>query len=342
MMNLAEHSRYWPWIKAIAKLINVPGTHIGLEPLIELQNGLAEDQFREQVKAMLEVMYHRTAEIVQLLNEQKEAAINVDVLRAVAEDLAEDIYLKHLAAKYYFADFKGVEQQSNFVSLPLDDIFIDLKAMPEDRQSSLREKEHSLRARLEFANEMERGQILHNLEELDANGPDSKSGSEACSIDHLLANAGPAVLLGGPGSGKTTLVKRLARSCALGAAIFQQRYPKMPWCFPVVLPITQFASEAAGRTLLDFMESLLRERGGDALAARYRHHWNAGRVLLLLDGLDEIAAVAQRISSARAVDVALKTLNGPKSSPKGIFQKKSGIPPWGQRGNFIDPVKILA
>ncbi|MCX6925604.1 MAG: HEAT repeat domain-containing protein, partial [Verrucomicrobia bacterium] len=52
------------------------------------------------------------------------------------------------------------------------------------------------------------------------------------------------------------------------------------------------------------------ERGGEALLARYRQHWQAGRVLLLLDGLDEVAETAHRIASARAVDEALGSSGG--------------------------------
>ncbi len=33
LTNLGEHSRYWPWIKAIANHLTIPGTKIGLETL---------------------------------------------------------------------------------------------------------------------------------------------------------------------------------------------------------------------------------------------------------------------------------------------------------------------
>lgn len=305
LTELGEQSRSWPWIKAIANLLTIPGTKIGLETLTTLQDDLTQDQFREKVKAMLEVMYQRTADILERLEKDEQITIETDALRAVSEDLAEELYLKQLADKFYYADFKGIEQQSRFVSLPLDDIFVDLKATPEDRESTLREKERELRARLQDADEEQRPDVLSALEELEVKGSDKKSGAEARPADELLRASGPVVLLGGPGSGKTTLVKRLARSCALGPAVLKQRYPRMPWCFPVVLPITQFATERAGRRLLDYLEAVIRERGGEALLARYRQHWQAGRILLLLDGLDEVAQTAHRIASARAVDEAL-------------------------------------
>jgi HEAT repeat protein len=310
LTNLGEHSRYWPWIKAIANHLTIPGTKIGLETLTTLQDDLTQDQFREKVKAMLEVMYQRTEAILERLQAEDQIAIEAGALRIVSEDLAEELYLKQLADKFFYADFKGIEQQSRFVSLPLDDIFVDLKATPEDRETTLRDKERELRAQLEDADEEHSLDLLRALEELEVKGSDEKTGGEARPADELLRASGPVVLLGGPGSGKTTLVKRLARSCALGPAVLRQRYPRMPWCFPVVLPITQFATERAGRRLLDYLEAVTRERGGEALLARHRQHWQAGRVLLLLDGLDEVAETAHRIASARAVDEALGSSGG--------------------------------
>ena len=303
LMNLGEHSRYWPWIKAIADHLTIPGTHIGLKMLTELQDDLTQDQFREQVKAMLEVMYGRTAEIAQRLRDERAGQIETDTLRTVSVDLAEELYLKQVADKFFYADFKGIEQQSRFVSLPLDEIYVDLKATPEEREDRLGDKERELRARLREADASERPEVLHALEALEVKGKDAKAGGEALSLDELLKAGGTVILLGGPGSGKTTVIKRLARSCALGVATIGRRFPRMPWCFPVLLPITEYAGER--RPLLEYIEAVILARGGPPLLARYREYWGKGQVLLLLDGLDEVAETGQRIAAARAVDVAL-------------------------------------
>ena len=303
LMNLGEPSRCWPWIKAIADHLTIPGTHIGLKMLTELQDDLTQDQFREQVKAMLEVMYGRTAEIAQLLRDERAGQIETDTLRTVSVDLAEELYLKQVADKFFYADFKGIEQQSRFVSLPLDEIYVDLKATPEEREDRQGDKERELRARLREADASERPEVLHALETLEVKGKDAKAGGEALSLDELLRAGGTVMLLGGPGSGKTTVIKRLARSCALGAATIGRRFPRMPWCFPVLLPITEYAGE--GRPLLEYIEAVILARGGPPLLARYREYWGKGQVLLLLDGLDEVAETGQRIAAARAVDVAL-------------------------------------
>src|ERR1035441_1334103 len=212
LTNLGEHSRHWPWIKAIANHLTIPGTKIGLETLTTLQDDLTQDRFREKVKAMLEVMYKRTADILECLEKDEQITIESGALRAVSEDLAEELYLKQLADKFFYADFKGIEQQSRFVSLPLDDIFVDLKATPEDRETTLRDNERELRAQLEDADEEHSLDLPRALEELEVKGSDEKTGGEARPADELLRASGPVVLLGGPGSGKTTLVKQIGRA----------------------------------------------------------------------------------------------------------------------------------
>jgi HEAT repeat protein len=294
LLKLGEPSPAWPYIKTVAKFM-------GLGPLADLQDELAQEQHQDPVKALLKAMSENTAEILQLLRDKANATLDKAQLDSAAQDLAEWIYLKRIANKYYYADFKGI-QESKFVPLPLDDIFIELKAFPEERESSRDENERVLRAQLEEADESHRPQLLAALEETDTNLQSKPHSSDAQTPAQMLKNPGTVVLLGGPGSGKTTLVKRLTRSCALGQTELQKRFPNMPWCFPIVIPITQFVDHAGDSSILEYAEQLLRTHGDEALLARYNEHFQNGHVLFLLDGLDEVADAGQRIAAARAVD----------------------------------------
>jgi HEAT repeat protein len=307
LLNLGEPSPAWPYIKAIAKYFTIPGTDLGLGPLADLQDELAQDQYEDQVKALLQAMSTNTAQILAVLQKETALSPTEPELRAAALDFAEWLYLKRTADKYFYADFKGI-QESKFVPLPLDDIFVDLKAVPEERESSRRDKERELREALDNADGSRRAELLAALEETDSKHELLDGGDRAQTPGQMLKNPGPVVLLGGPGSGKTTLVKRLARSCALGATQLRARFPDLSWCFPIVVPITQYVDGARGRTILEYVEDQMRDRGGEALLARFREHSLNGRMLLLLDGLDEVADAGARIGAAKAVDEAAQSL----------------------------------
>ncbi|MBC7821773.1 MAG: HEAT repeat domain-containing protein, partial [Planctomycetaceae bacterium] len=90
----------------------------------------------------------------------------------------------------------------------------------------------------------------------------------------------------------------------------KQRYPQLPWCFPMVLPITTFQIERGERDLFRFLRDRLIELGGETLDEVFVERWAAGQCLVLLDGLDEVADVAGRIAAARGVDELLQTVNG--------------------------------
>jgi tetratricopeptide (TPR) repeat protein len=148
----------------------------------------------------------------------------------------------------------------------------------------------------------ERERLERHLTDLDAETLlKAKGQGEPVPIDRALSRAGGVVLLGGPGSGKTTLVKRLTRSFALGPEAAKERFPGLPWCFPIAVSAAQFDDNRGERNLFDYLRDRFEEEWGRALVEVFLRHWGEGNCLVLIDGLDEVADTGRRIGCARVV-----------------------------------------
>ncbi|MFN7955852.1 MAG: SUMF1/EgtB/PvdO family nonheme iron enzyme [bacterium] len=110
------------------------------------------------------------------------------------------------------------------------------------------------------------------------------------------------VILGDPGSGKTTHLKRLLLWCAReGAASLGLPVGTIP----VFLPLRDLRDLTHGLEL--FIEGQLSEPHLATPAGFGRKLLDRGGLLLLLDGLDEVADPGQREQVARWIDTALRT-----------------------------------
>ena len=117
------------------------------------------------------------------------------------------------------------------------------------------------------------------------------SGSQ--SVLDLLSQRDGLVILGDPGSGKTTFLKYLTVMLAQdqGAAV------GMAGRLPVLVPLSAYANALAQGdiSLQAFMGQYYRNRGIDLPVDRLIDDALAhGRALVMLDGLDEVQATAQR------------------------------------------------
>ena len=324
-MSNGKSSRWWPYIKSLAKLVSapadvaLPGAGVGMRFLTDLQDDLDKKgtETKGGINEALNDIRTNTALIVQHLATEH-MTVTDERLREAAKDVAEALYLWQVAHDFVYADFKGIEQQERVASLKLDDIIVNLKAVPESSPGRKRNGKGDSGSVIFDAKTMAPIGLYSSakLESLLINKGESELESlkdthaTPQTIDQILSRPDGIVLMGGPGSGKTTLVKRLARSCALGAEELQQRYPLLPWCFPVVLPITTFQTERGERNIYRFLQDRMTELGGEILREVFVERWAAGQCLVLLDGLDEVAETSSRTRAARAVDDLLMSSAG--------------------------------
>lgn len=124
--------------------------------------------------------------------------------------------------------------------------------------------------------EIEQFQQKYNLSD--------KKGLELCNANkqqisglQAVQNYSKLIILGKPGSGKTTFLKHLATECAFGKLHFQ---------IPIFIGLKNFAASAYTSSLLTYINQELTNY--DINASITSQILNQGKALILLDGLDEV------------------------------------------------------
>ncbi len=130
------------------------------------------------------------------------------------------------------------------------------------------------------------------------------AGSDEIEIEEIFATGVPhSLVLGHPGAGKTTSLLKLLHLC-----LAEGPKPRSlaEGTVPVLLRLRHLTAADLDRPLADFAERELAETSGGALPAGLGTRlWDRGRLLLLLDGLDEIADEALRTRVCGFLDFAL-------------------------------------
>lgn len=239
----------------------------GLKPLLDTELARVE---RERALQKAEADREAESEV------EREAHVLLGALGlphpSAALVAAAGAYLGYLVGFHRYLSFKGMGITDRVpLRLPLLDMYVPLKARREAPEGETLARELRLAGR------------RLTEEEKDAVG-ERLSGPQPV-LDLLLQNDG-LVLLGDPGSGKTTFVKFLLLSLALGEGEVLGLAARLP----VYLPLAAWARALAAGEALAFEELLARyyQDVHPAVGELLARGLASGRALLLLDGLDEV------------------------------------------------------
>jgi formylglycine-generating enzyme required for sulfatase activity len=216
--------------------------------------------------------------VTGLRNDEREKAQNAEISTA---DLtkATGVYLNYLVERYRYLDFKGFGVSDRVpLKLPLLEMYVPLKARVETPEGETWD-------RLRLAGRQP------TKEETEALGVRI---SKPQPILDLMQKHNGLIVLGDPGSGKSTFLKFLALSLATGQGATLGLQGRLP----VLLPLAAYANTIAENKeirLDRFLSQYYDQRGVDVpMGEVLEQAFKSGSVLFLLDGLDEVRDTSLR------------------------------------------------
>ncbi|RMF27034.1 MAG: NACHT domain-containing protein, partial [Chloroflexi bacterium] len=206
--------------------------------------------------------------------------------RPPAEELrrATDRYLKALVDRYRYLDFKGMGISDRVpLRLPLLEMYVPLQARVSTPEGETWPRHLRLAGR-ELPPE-EREAIGGRV-------------GESQPLLEILRQSDGLIILGDPGSGKTTFLKYLTLHLARGDDL------GLGARLPLLVPLSAYANALEERDvrLDDFIVRYFHDLGADVpLDAMLQEALAEGGALILLDGLDEVREIGMRQTVAERV-----------------------------------------
>jgi nucleoside phosphorylase len=213
---------------------------------------------------------------------------------------AEGSYLRQVIRRTELIDITGLPATVIHQSVPLDEVFIPLRFRPNRPMteypltaSELQEYERRLKNQLPLKD------LARFIFEAERSWYATSKGDKTISIDELWQMFTPdrpaAIIQGYPGMGKSTLVKYfslfMARRC-----LRQHHRPMAIQLEPALVPFMIRLEDYASRrndepdlSLENYLKLALDSFNIPGLTLLFQQSFNAGRSLVLLDGLDEVS-----------------------------------------------------
>jgi NACHT domain len=204
-------------------------------------------------------------------------------------------YIDWVIDRNLYLDSRGTFQTQRQVQLRLDKIFVSLDAVPVSGMA-VSDKE---------VDDIHRPAEGERRATVDPDAEVRTKTEGRMGLQDVVTAHANAVVLGDPGAGKTTLLRHLAltNAMALNAAGVDGLGSTR---VPILLRLASYATAEVWRTtsLTDFIGEYHRAADcpAEGLAQRLLQELDAGRCLVLLDGLDEIASVDDRIGVAERIE----------------------------------------
>ena len=193
--------------------------------------------------------------------------------------LKDSNYFKYLEDRFRYLDFKGMGVYDRVpIRLPLLEMYVPLKARIELPKGETWTRQMPVAGRKIGAKEAE---II-----------DQRLSEPVPVLDLLIQHDG-LIILGDPGAGKTTLLKYITLRLAFGEGEALGLGSRLP----VLLPLSAYANAPSIQNipLDDFITDYYRDRGIDfSTDLMLNQELAKGKVLFLLDGLDEVRDLDQR------------------------------------------------
>lgn len=242
-------------------------------------------------------------------------------------DALEERYRQHIIRWFESLQFQGLVRTPRPILLPLEEVYVELRAVAEvpEAADAFSVEERRLLLELDEKDHTGRRELMSQLDALRRERwsrtlPERKSIAETLHQRDRRA----FVLLGDPGSGKTTLLHFLALVYARGPAAAAERLkvdPAEADRLPIFVPLAAFddmlresGREGRSLTLLEFLPRYYdRRRGLPGLEPLFRRALESGRALVLLDGLDEVLDVGTRTYVAQQAGALIG-----EWSPRGV------------------------